>query len=125
MLKICLAGAAAVAALTAITTAHAGRVDLKLTGQQGDHYFFTVPASHAQDQAYIGNVAKQFCSNKTFCYLGFWKAGASAPKRFPLTDRQSREQVATYRQNRNTGSTVMLWNCRQFPKEPSSRCFKD
>lgn len=103
--------------------AFAERVDLKLVGQQGDHYFFSLPGSHAKNQAYITHVATQFCSYKTFCYVGFWQAGKSVPKRFPFTDGQVKAQLATYRQNKNTGHVVLLWNCKQFPKEPESKCF--
>jgi hypothetical protein len=102
MRRIRLAGVVAMAAML-MPGAYAERVDLQMVGQQGDHYFFTLPASHIKDQAYMTNVAKQFCSNKTFCYLGFWRAGKAVPKSFPLSDRQSREQIATYRQTSERG----------------------
>lgn len=103
--------------------ANAERIDIKLTGQQGDHYFFTVPKSHILNQAYLMQAAEGFCANKTFCYLHFWEAGKAAPKRLPLSDTEAKHEVAGYVSNQRTGKKQMLWRCALFPKATKDECF--
>lgn len=108
---------------TIATPAIAEKIDLKMTGQQGDNYFFTVPKSHATNQEYLLNVSKGMCFNKTYCYIHIWEAGTAAPTRFPLTDREVKAQIASYTSNKRTGKEAMLWSCKKFPKTPKSACF--
>ena len=121
-INISKAGLALVIALTPFI-ASAEKIDLKLVGQQGDMYFFTIPKSHISDQAFLLRTAEGFCFNKTFCYAQFWEAGKASPKRFPLTEKESALMVASYTSNQRTGKKQMLWKCSIFPKESKDSCF--
>jgi|GEM_PF-3564208 len=103
----------------------AEKTDIKLTGQQGVHYFFTLSEPWASDQPYIENVAKSFCHDKPICFAHFWVAGKAAPKGFPLTDYEAKTEIAAYNHNQHRGVVRMLWSCGKFPKEPASTCFSD
>ena len=106
-----------------IGNAYAERIDLKLVGQQGDHYFFTVPKSHILDKQFLMRSAQGFCGNKTFCYTHYWEAGKASPTKFPLTDKEARTEVASYVSNQRTGKKQMLWKCTLFPGVSKDECF--
>ena len=105
-------------------TAQAERVPLQLTGQQGDNtFFFTVPKSHASNKEYLTDRAKTFCYGRTYCYVHFWQTGEAAPRKFPLTDKEVELELAQYRQNLNTGLSVIIFNCKRFPGTSEKECF--
>lgn len=115
--------ATTIALLSICTAAHSQPSDLELVGGQGDHYFFTLGAPWVHDHAYIRRSAENFCKNKPVCYVHFWEKGTASPKLFPLTDRETVEELGTFQLNRKTGRHRMLWNCRKFPATPQARCF--
>lgn len=108
--------------LAAHCNAHAERIDLKLLGQSGDHLFMSVPKSHAANQAYLTQVARNMCMLKNHCYVKIWEAGKHAAKKFPLTDAQLKHQLVSYDQNNYTNLQRWLWNCEKFPGTPKEQC---
>lgn len=105
--------------------AYAEKTDLKLTGKQGVHFFFTLSKPWAADKKYIRNLSENFCADKPVCFTHIYLTGTAAPKGFPLSDSEVAAEIATYNRNKNTGAERMLWSCSRFPDEPSSTCFSD
>ena len=109
--------------LTLSVDALAEKTDLKLTGSQGVHHFFTLSEPWASDQAYIEKVAEGICSNKPICFAHFWVAGTAAPRGFPLSDAEVGREIAAFNHNKHTGARRMLWKCSKFPRESTKTCF--
>lgn|SRR5690606_23840307 len=101
----------------------AEQTDLKLSGQQGVHYFFTLSSPWVDDPKYIENVFRNFCSNKTICITHIWKNGEASPKALPFTDKEVDLELATFQHNKNTGRSELLWNCKRFKGKELKNCF--
>lgn len=123
MVVISVKHALAILGLSICGASYAERIDLRLAGQQGDHYFFTVPKTHILDEAFLLKTAEGFCSSKIHCYVHFWEAGKAAPKAFPLSAQEAGTEVASYMSNKRTGKKEMLWRCTLFPKASKGKCF--
>ncbi|MEQ6473868.1 hypothetical protein [Comamonas sp. wu1-DMT] len=108
---------------TCYFSAHAEKINLQLVGQQGDHYFFTVPKPQIRDQAFLLRTAEGYCFNKAFCYVHFWETGTASPRKFPLAPKEVSSEVASYTSNQRTGKKQMLWRCSIFPKATKDECF--
>lgn len=103
---------------------YAEKTDLALVGQQAAHYFFTVSKPWSQDQGYLERVVKSFCATKDVCIAHVWdKAEGAAPTRLPFTQKQVDTEVVTFQGNKKTGRSVVIWNCKKFPKESKDNCF--
>lgn len=105
------------------TTAFAEKINLEVSGHQGDHIFMLIPKSHIKNKDYIQKVAEGMCLKKVSCYVSFWQKGQASPTKFPLTDEQVESQIASYKQNDRTGRKEMIWKCSRFPGTPTSACF--
>ena len=103
--------------------AHAEKTDLKLTGQQGVHYFFTLSSPWVDDPEYIEKVFRNFCHDKVICITHIWKTGEATPKKLPFTDNEVELELATFQQNKNTGRNNLLWNCQRFKNKELKNCF--
>ena len=101
----------------------AEQTDLKLTGQQGVHYFFTVSSPWANDPKYIKNVLMNFCYDKEICITHIWNKKDANPKKLPFSDKEVELELATFQHNKNTGRNELLWNCKKFPGEKLTNCF--
>lgn len=103
--------------------AQAEKTDLEMTGQQGVHVFMAVSKPWAEDQAFIERTVRGICSGKRICISHIWDKKSGAPKAFPLTDKQVKDELATFQMNKNTGREELLWNCKIFQKAPKNSCF--
>lgn len=106
-----------------IGVAQSGETDLKLTGQQGVHYFFTLSTPWVDDPKYIEKVFHNFCADKTICITHIWKNGEASPKGLPLTNKEVELELATLQHNKNTGRNELLWNCKRFKGAKLKDCF--
>ena len=104
-------------------SAYAEKTDLKLTGQQGVHYFFTLSSPWVDDPIYIESVFRNFCSSKAICITHMWKTGEAKPAGFPLSDKEVARELATLQHNANTGRNELLWNCKRFKGKTLKNCF--
>lgn len=109
--------------LTLTPTALAEKTDLKLSGQQGVHYFFTVSAPWSSNPVYIENVFRSFCSDKRVCITHIWQSNEASPKKLPLSDKEVSSELATFQSNKNTGRSELLWNCKRFKGKNLNNCF--
>lgn len=103
--------------------AHAEKTDLKLTGQQGVHYFFTLSSPWADNPEYIEKVFNSFCSDKEICITHIWKKGEVAPRKLPFTDKEVELELATLQHNKHSGKNELLWNCKRFKTKKLKNCF--
>lgn len=105
-----------------VNSSFAEKIDLKLTGQKGDYFLFTVPKNNLTKQ-YLRSVVDGICNSRAHCYVMFWQKGEASPKKIPLTDKEVSLMVASYRQNKSTKLQEMIWSCSRFSDTPKDMCF--
>jgi hypothetical protein len=108
--------------LAGISNSFAERIDLKLTGQQGDYYLFTIPKDNLTKE-YALHVINGICSNKKHCFVMIWQKGQANPKKIPLTDKEVKLLAVNYRQNEYTNLKKIYWDCKRFPETPKDECW--
>jgi hypothetical protein len=87
----------------------------------GPDFHAVVVRADIAPTAFVG-LAKDACGAEPICGAGIWVDAATAPRGFPMTDREVASEVFHYRVNRHTGYEQTLWNCGLYPQDDAANC---
>lgn len=70
-------------------------------------------------------LARQMCAGRTRCRLLGWTRASDAPNGFPVDDATLATMSFAYMRVADSGLERVLYNCKEFPDMPRSRCMRE
>ena len=87
-----------------------------LAGQWGIVHTVLIPKGREADRKFLVEAGRTICGSRKLCAVMFWTEKEFVPLQEPITDVESRRQVAQYNKNIDTGYERLLLHCRIIRK---------
>jgi len=86
---------------------------------------FVMLLDRTADPASFDQMARQMCGGRNRCRLLGWTRSSAVPSAFPIDEETLQSMSYAYIRITDSGLERSLYNCREYPDQPRTRCMRD